>query len=198
MIEQARKLFLVFCLLFLTMSGCGAAEDNVETLRNPIRASGDIPPSTQSTYSVDPSKVQETSIDFRLLYRGFTAINIDDSDAYSRFNSIGTCIIDDESAWQDFMDNFCPGIWYFEEFSFDSDILLASIGTLARPSMSVLFPVETVILNENGCLEFQNSTDLNKRIYALNTANTTHFDITIAIISREELSIVPNNTVYGS
>lgn len=196
--KLARNLLLVFCLLFLTMTGCDVAELNVENSKAHIQTSGDIPTPTQSTQPVEPSQVQVASIDFRLLYCGFTAIDIDDVAAYSRFSSIGTCIIEDESAWQDFMSSFCPGIWYFEEFSFDRDILLASIGTLARPSMSVLFPVDAVILNESGSLEFQDSADLNKRVYALNTADTTHFAITIAVISREKLPMTPTNTVYSA
>ena len=186
--KLARALLLLLCLLFLAAPGCGITETDVES---PPAASAAPPEETGPARTPD-----EGGVDFRILYRGFTAIGLEDTDAYARFSSVGTCIIEDEDAWQDFMGSFCPGIWYFEEFSFGQDLLVASIRTLARPLMADLPPVEAVIFDENGYLKFQYSPDPGERVYALNTAGTTHFAITIAVISRKDLPGTPCNPTY--
>ena len=195
--------FTILCLFLLVLSGCGMAGAAGENSSSAINVATPVPyDNTINSPIIETNSGQltttERSIVFRLLYSGFTAINLDDIEAYSRFSSIGTCIIEDEAAWQDFMDNYCPGIWYFEKINFECECLIASVATSARPSMSELSPVEAVTLSIDGYVEFQYSDDLNARVYALNTADTTHFAVTIAIISRKQIPETLSNAIYGA
>ena len=62
----------------------------------------------------DPAPVNEPEaegvpIDFRMIYRGFTAVSLDDTENYERFCGYGTKMIASEEEWSSFMAAYCPG-----------------------------------------------------------------------------------------
>lgn len=84
-----------------------------------------------------PSRFEpETSgeIDFRYIYRGFTAVPLNDSEMLERFMEFGEQTIATEEEWSAFMASYCPGIPYDEPWDFSEDYLLAYITEGASPA----------------------------------------------------------------
>ena len=169
---------------------------------------GNTNPSPARTHTVatpppdDPESLPEDSsssgsngagIDYRVVYQGFTAVALDDAETRAAFDSIGCGVITGDSEWQDFMSRYCPGIWY-NEFSFPDDTLVFSVQGVARPAFNSGGAVESVGFDNGAPYIEKSDTD---EIYALNTADTTHFFVTVVAVDSAD---VPENVqnVYGA
>ena len=62
---------------------------------------------------VNAPEAEGVPIDFRMIYRGFTAVSLDDTETYERFCGYGTKMIASEEGWSAFMAAYCPGIPYY-------------------------------------------------------------------------------------
>lgn len=171
----------------LTLAACGNASAPAGGDAAPTHAVVTPPPD-------DPEGLTERGgsdeIGFRVLYQGFTAVGLDDAELRSEFDALpGEGFITDEESWYAFCESFCPGIWYFEDFNFTDNCLLYAVSMGAKPSFAVGHGVESVTLGASGVqVNFAgNSGDNGSSVYALNTADTVHYFITLLILDRSQL-----------
>lgn len=152
----------------------GDAVDSLE-----IPSSLDI---TQTPSHFEPETSGE--IDFRYIYRGFTAVPLNNREMFEKFMEFGEQTIATEEEWNAFMASYCPGIPYDEPWNFSEDYLVASIVLGARPTYANSNTI-TRLIWENGRFmpEFEN--DPANYVYALNSGEYTHFYVEVIAISRE-------------
>lgn len=80
-----------------------AQADTVETSEVPSSSEATQPPLT-----FEPEASGE--VDFRYIYKGFTAVPLNDGEMIEKFMGFGTQIIATEKEWDTFMASYCPGI----------------------------------------------------------------------------------------
>ena len=122
-------------------------------------------------------------VDFRYIYRGFTAVPLNDGEMIEKFVGFGTQIIATEEEWDAFMASYCPGIPYYEPWDFSEDYLCASIVSGASPTYASSNTTTRLFL-ENGRFlpEFENNPA--NYVYAMNTAEYTHFFVEVMAVSK--------------
>lgn len=122
-------------------------------------------------------------VDFRFIYRGFTAVPLHDGEMFEKFMGFGTQIIATEEEWDAFMASYCPGIPYYEPWDFSEDYLCASIVPGASPTYAGS-NTTTRLFWENGRFlpEFENNPE--NYVYAMNTAEYTHFFVEVMTVSK--------------
>ena len=143
-----------------------------------IRSSSEA---TQPPLLFDPEWSGE--VDFRYIYRGFTAVPLNDGEMFEKFMGFGTQIIATEEEWDAFMASYCPGIPYYEPWDFSEDYLCASIVSGASPTYANSNTTIRLFW-ENGRFlpEFENNPA--NYVYAMNTAEYTHFYVEVMAVSK--------------
>lgn len=134
-----------------------------------------------------PSRFEpETSgeIDFRYIYRGFTAVPLNDSEMLERFMEFGEQTIATEEEWSAFMASYCPGIPYDEPWDFSEDYLLAYITEGASPAYTNSNTITSLVW-EDGRFKPEYENDPANFVYALNSEEYTHFYVEVIALSRD-------------
>ena len=165
----------------LLLTACGQPAGNTDPSPARTHTVATPPPDDPESLPEDSSSSGSNGagIDYRVVYQGFTAVALDDAETRAAFDSISCGVITGDSEWQDFMSRYCPGIWY-NEFS--------------RPAFNSGGAVESVGFDNGAPYIEKSDTDV---IYALNTADTTHFFVTVVAVDSAD---VPENVqnVYGA
>ena len=142
-----------------------------------------------------PSASAEKEIPFQYLYRGFSAIRREDTEAFSAFDWVtGERIIQTEEAWHDFMAAYCPGIFYDVSVDFSDECLLA-VTSMGAKSTFATMPDILAIRVSGGELQIQLEFDTDAGVYALNTGETTHFALNIVVVRRSDLPADPDEDI---
>lgn len=126
------------------------------------------------------------NIDFRYIYRGFSAVQFDNKAALKDFAEFGTKIITTETDWNIFMERYCPGIPYYDAWDSSKEYLIASVTMGARPTY-VNSNTITSLSWCDGYFAFEYDNDPANYIYVLNNDTTTHFYLEVISVSREDL-----------
>lgn len=119
-------------------------------------ATSEMPSSSEVTQPPLPFEPEASGeVDFRYIYRGFTAVSLNDREMFEKFMGFGTQIIATEEEWDAFMASYCPG---YEPWDFSEDYLLASIVLGAKPTYASS-NTTTRLFWKNGRLvpEFENN-----------------------------------------
>ena len=144
----------------------------------------EIPSSSEATQPpllFDPEWSEE--VDFRYIYRGFTAVPLNDGEMIEKFVGFGTQIITTEEEWDAFMASYCPGIPYYEPWDFSEDYLLVSIVSGARPTYASSNTIIRLFWGNGHFLpEFENNPG--NYVYAMNTGEYTHFYVEVMAVSK--------------
>ena len=147
-------------------------------------ATSEMPSSSEATQPPLPFEPEWSGeVDFRYIYRGFTAVSLNDREMFEKFMGFGTQIIATEEEWDAFMASYCPGIPYYEPWDFSEDYLLASIVLGTSPTYAGSNST-TRLFWENGRFlpEFENNPA--NYVYAMNTAEYTHFFVEVMAVSK--------------
>ena len=75
---------------------------------------------------VNAPEAEGVPIDFRMIYRGFTAVSLDDTETYERFCGYGTKMIASEEGWSAFMAAYCA-IEFALDVAWDWKLVMAQI-----------------------------------------------------------------------
>ena len=113
-----KKLCLMLAVMLLLLSACGgqktpettAPEETVLQTEDSVSVEALAAP--EDPVPVNAPEAEGVPIDFRMIYRGFTAVSLDDTENYERFCGYGTKMIASEEEWSSFMAAYCPGIPY--------------------------------------------------------------------------------------
>ena len=168
---------ILLLVLIVGMLGCSKGDSN-------------IPASNDGTRTSDNKTAGTNEISFEYLYRGFTAVLLEDKKARASFDEVaGDRVILTEDDWQNYMANYCPGIPYYRDVDFTSECLIAITSTLAKPTYASFSPIRSISA-DNDTLYIEYNDDPSAYIYALNTDAVTHFCISIVIVNKNDL---PNN-----
>lgn len=138
---------------------------------------------------------RSTEDNFRTIYKGFTAVPLDDSENRENFSTFGTEIISTEEDWNAFMAAFCPGIPYDESWDFSKECLVASIVQGSRPAYACANAIKSVACGD-GYFIFEYDDNPADCIYALNDGNTTHFYVEVIAVSRKDIPADFGGLVY--
>lgn len=164
----------------------GASEQTTQytEAKAAMAETSEIPSSSEATQPpllFDPEWSGE--VDFRYIYRGFTAVPLNDSKMFEKFMGFGTQIIATEEEWDAFMASYCPGIPYYEPWDFSEDYLCASVVSGASPTYASSNTTIRLFW-ENGRLlpEFENNPA--NYVFAMNTAEYTHFYVEVMAVSK--------------
>ncbi len=147
-------------------------------------ATSEMPSSSEVTQPPLPFEPEASGeVDFRYIYRGFTAVSLNDREMFEKFMGFGTQIIATEEEWDAFMASYCPGIPYYEPWDFSEDYLCASIVSGASPTYASSNTTTRLFL-ENGRFlpEFENNPA--NYVCAMNTAEYTHFFVEVMAVSK--------------
>ncbi len=145
---------------------------------------------TQTPFHFEPEPSKK--IDFRYIYRGFTAVPQNDREIIEKFMKFGGQTIATEEEWSSFMAFYCPGIPYEEPWDFSEDYLIASItgdASLACTSANII----TSLVWEDGHFTPEHENDLGDDVYALNSEEYTHFYVEVVAVSRDIYSRIGEN-----
>lgn len=190
--------FLMIALLFLCylLTACStepprqSIDDTSEQMvqytevQAATAATSEMPSSSEATQPPLPFEPEWSGeVDFRYIYRGFTAVSLNDREMFEKFMGFGTQIIATEEDWDAFMASYCPGIPYYEPWDFSEDYLLASIVLGTSPTYAGSNST-TRLFWENGRFlpEFENNPA--NYVYAMNTAEYTHFFVEVMAVSK--------------
>lgn len=173
-----KQYLFILLIVILLLSACAKESTAVPETQNqmPVPSSA---PQNEDTSEGKP-------VDFRFLYRGFSAVPLDDFSAMSDFMEFGAKIIDNDESWQAFMASYCPGIPYDEEWDFSKEYIIASITHGARPTYAVCNKLTGLSLAD-GHFVFEYENDPAEYIYALNGDDTAHFYVEVIIVGRENM-----------
>lgn len=189
--RAAASILLAICVLLSVCSAKAAETESMTADTTPEST----PPGQPDTFSSAIEMTDSECIDFRCLYRGFTAIQLNDTAAFEAFSEIGTRILLSEEDWNAYMGKFCPGIPYYESCDFSKECLLASVVMGARPSYAQSRDLISLKV-ENGCFVPEYEDDPAACIYALNSNDTTHFYVEVLILNRQDLPSNIEDLVY--
>lgn len=204
-----RKIIALYmCVLVLfSLAACGRSTSSVpfsipcdvteaDDANNTLHVSSDIsnnenntntPASNNEANISDDRAVGTDAISFEYLYRGFTAVMLDDTNARASFDDVaGDRVILTEDDWHNYMEKYCPGIAYYNDVDFTSECLIAITSTNAKPTYAISSPIRAVT-TDNGSLRIEYNNDPSTYIYALNTDTVTHFSLSVLIVSKSDL-----------
>ena len=139
-----KKICLMLAVMLLLLSACGgqktpettAPEETVLQTEDSVSIEALAAP--EDPVPVNEPEAEGVPIDFRMIYRGFTAVSLDDTENYERFCGYGTKMIASEEEWSSFMAAYCPGIPYYETWDFSQDVLVTSVSHGAKPAFACL------------------------------------------------------------
>ncbi len=188
------RILTLFALLFFLLTACGKAVSTGENTHAPVETEMQGSTAAQAPAAAVPQN-QGDSIAFRYLYRGFSAISLDDRAALEAFSGFGTKLILDEEDWSTFMGGYCPGIPYDDTCDFSKEFLIASVIPGARPTYANTNTITRLTWGE-GYFVFEYENNPANYIYALNGDNSTHFYVEVIIVSREDLPDDVEDLVY--
>lgn len=184
-------------LLCYLLAGCSmkARDFNIES------TDGQTPETALAqTDQIDPTEISSSDvtrtpsyfepetlgeIDFRYIYRGFTAVPLNDSTTLERFLKFGEQIIATEEDWSSFMAFYCQGIPYDEPWNFSEDFLIAYITGSTSPAYTRASAI-TRLVWEGGHFAPEYENDSENYIYALNSEEYTHFYVEVIAVSKEQ------------
>ena len=134
-----KKICLMLAVMLLLLSACGgqktpettAPEETVLQTADSVSVEALAAP--EDPVPVNAPETEGVPIDFRMIYHGFTAVSLDDTENYERFCGYGTKMIASEEEWSSFMAAYCPGIPYYETWDFSQDVLVTSVSHGAKP-----------------------------------------------------------------
>lgn len=148
---------------------------------------------TQTPSCFEPEPLGE--IDFRYIYRGFTAVPANDSKMLKRFMEFDEQTITTEEQWSAFMAFYCPGIPYDKLWDFSEDYLIAFIAEAANPEYTNSNAITKLIWGDGRFIpEYGNNPD--DFVYAINSKEYTHFFVDVIAVSKEQQSPAQKKTVY--
>lgn len=195
-----KKSFCCFCVMTMLVSsllwtGCSTQAQNsylgtAETTMEGSTEHSDIN-ETQIQFPLSPETGREVA--FRYIYRGFTAVPLNDHEVLERFVDFNQQIIITEEEWSAFMDSYCPGIPYNEPWDFSKDYLIAYITQAASPAYTKADCITSLVL-ENGGFTPKYEDDPPNYVYALNSEEYTHFYVEVIAVSKEQQDSVPVGT----
>lgn len=125
-----------------------------------------------------------SGLPFQNVFQGFAMASLEDRDEFERYAQFGARIIATEKDWDAFVSAFCPGLPHVGQLDFASNSLYVSIMLGARPSYAIADPILGVY-QEDGYLTTER--DSTKRLYALNTADHTHFYVEVIAVPSEQI-----------
>lgn len=196
-------MLLPYCLL----AGCSMKEhnSNIETTglvetEYTFRETGRVDPTEHSSINetqIPSSLGSETDekIDFNYIYRGFTAVPLNDSEMLERFMEFDEQTITTEEEWSTFMDSYCPGIPYNEPWGVSENYLIAYITEPESPVYTKADSITSLVW-ENGDFKPKYENDPANYVYALNSEEYTHFYVEVIAVSKEQQSPVQNETEH--
>lgn len=189
------RIFPLFVLFLFLLTACGKAGPAAETTNAPLETG--IPGSAAAEAPEDPAVPRRRGdpIDFRSLYRGFSAVSLDDMEKMEAFSGFGTKLILNEEDWSAFMGSYCPGIPYDDTWDFSKECLIASVIQGARPTYASSSTL-TGFTWEEGHIVLEHDNDPANSIYALNGDDHTHFYVEVIIVSRADLPEDIQDYVY--
>lgn len=173
-----KQYLFILLIVILLLSACAKESTAVPETQNQMPAPSSAPQNEDTS--------EGKPVDFRFLYRGFSAVPLDGFSAMSDFMEFGTKIIDNDESWQAFMASYCPGIPYDEEWDFSKEYIIASITHGARPTYAVCNKLTGLSLVD-GHFVFEYENDPAEYIYALNGDDTAHFYVEVIIVGRENM-----------
>ena len=111
-----KKICLMLAVMLLLLSACGgqktpettAPEETVLQTEDSVSVEALAAP--EDPVPVNEPEAEGVPIDFRMIYRGFTAVSLDDTENYERFCGYGTKMIASEEEWSSCLAAYCPGI----------------------------------------------------------------------------------------
>lgn len=177
-------LILLLCLLTACFGGKSEEEPRVTQGLDTAAVRFEIP----SLENTVPSRSSENvaNIDFRYIYRGFSAVPLDDGNLMADYMGFGAKVIVNETDWNAFTASYCPGVPYYDTWDFSQECLIASIVSGARPAYANSNTI-TKLSWKNGCFVFAYENDPNHYLYALNSNDVTHFYVEVIAISKDNL-----------
>ena len=185
--------------LFTGISGCNSGTSN-----NPANTPSNTPAHTAThspglSVSTEPSAVTGNGqasgglaagaggVKFKYLYRGFTAVGLEDTETLAAFDEVsGDRVILTEAAWQDYMEKYCPGIHYYEDVDFKSECLIVGMSMGSKSTFATGLEVRAVTVGTD-TMPIRYNDDPSTFVYALNTADVAHFYVCVLVISRGDL-----------
>ena len=198
-----KKLCLMLAVMLLLLSACGGKKAPETMAQEPSTAATEstpvettAEPTQPETTAPAPAPVNEPEaegvpIDFRMIYRGFTAVSLDDTENYERFCGYGTKMIASEEEWNSFMAAYCPGIPYYETWDFSQDVLVTSVSHGAKPGYNQADVITSVKWNGSYVVT-EYSNDPANFVYALNSMSDEvmmNFYIEVIAVSRKDVGM---------
>lgn len=202
-----KKVFCYIIIIAIVLSCCGcSAKTQYSSIESTNEQTTEYVPEKRekADFSEIPSSLDVTQatshftpeitgeLDFRYIYRGFTPVPLNDGEMLDRFMNFGEQTIETEEEWSAFMASFCPGIPYDEPLDFSEDFLIAYITGdtgLAYTTRNTI----TRLAWENGNFAPEYESDPADSVYALNSAEYTHFYVEVIALSRDSYPSVGEN-----
>lgn len=134
-------------------------------------------------------------IDFRYIYRGFSAVPTNDSEMLERFMEFEEQTIATEEQWSALMTSYCPGIPYDESWDFSEDYLIVFITEATSPAYTNSNTITKLSWGDGRFIpEYEN--DPKDFVYAINSKEYTHFFVDVIAVSKEQQSPAQEKTEY--
>ena len=193
-----KKICLMLAVMLLLLSACGgqktpeittAPEETVLQTEDSVSVEALAAP--EDPVPVNAPETEGVPIDFRMIYRGFTAVSPDDTENYERFCGYGTKMIASEEEWSAFMAAYCPGIPYYETWDFSQDVLVTSVSHGAKPGYNQADVITSVKWNGSYVVT-EYSNDPANFVYALNPMSDEvmmNFYIEVIAVSRKDVGM---------
>ena len=192
-----KKICLMLAVMLLLLSACGgqktpettAPEETVLQTEDSVSVEALAAP--EDPVPVNAPEAEGVPIDFRMIYRGFTAVSLDDTETYERFCGYGTKMIASEEEWSSFMAAYCPGIPYYETWDFSQDVLVTSVSHGAKPGYNQADVITSVKWNGSYVVT-EYSNDPANFVYALNPMSEEvmmNFYIEVIAVSRKDVGM---------
>ena len=188
----------MLAVMLLLLSACGgqktpeittAPEETVLQTEDSVSVEALAAP--EDPVPVNAPEAEGVPIDFRMIYRGFTAVSLDDTENYERFCGYGTKMIASEEEWSAFMAAYCPGIPYYEPWDFSQDVLVTSVSHGAKPGYNQADVITSVKWNGSYVVT-EYSNDPANFVYALNPMSDEvmmNFYIEVIAVSRKDVGM---------